>query len=605
MKYENSEIAEISPEFFEKTNDGTLGYSYFNNKGRGETYKEDLSNFIIRFSKQVSSHVDGITTTFFEGQVVIHPNTTISFDNFPADLLASINELKKYMTNLCGTKVAFSGNEKKILEAIKIFNRDVKVQNAIEFGYNKGLTEFNTPDLLITKDGFFPNESSLLYNEIGNNNYLGFNTESEPDICDVSTNIIDSLLPWDQPEVSLLSFAFTMLPVIYPFVRDGVNGKPFMLLKGGSGSGKTTQALLLQQFYGDIKNLESWTSTTNAIQVKGNAFKDSIFVVDDLKEQNLNEYQKRNFQTLIQNYSDETGRNRANVNLALRDSRIIKAFLLMTGEDVVINESSAVARGIIVSVHSKEIDFSRVEEMKNSSKVFKVFTKHYIKFILNKHENNQFDFKNRLESHQKKLFTIAESSKLHSDNLPRLINNFSLLSLSWDFVSEFMKCYYLDLGTLDAFDDLFYRAVSKLLVENSERIQLEKPEIKFEETLWNMIETNQLLLVRYKDKSRNSYDLKKVIGYYEYSDNQLKVCIKLSEAHRQVNQYLRGFQESLGHSYEAVKTKLISQGKIRSTKEGHVSFGSGNLERGVYWIGEIPWERFIIDPKNNSVPFYY
>ncbi len=574
--------------YFYTTRGGGVGYS-FNNYSCTPPRRENLTNFTIEFDDQVKYKIDGQILSKFQGKVNLADNTTISFDNFSADCLACPAEFKKYLYNICGARVAFIGGDKHIIEAIKQHNRHTKVITVKEFGYNDSRTEYVTADMIIDKDGIKQVDTPILYDDVGNGNYLGFKTVEEIELEPLCKYIVEELLTWNEKKVILPVFAYTFLPLIYPFIRQVVKGKPYMMIKGTSGCGKTMLIELMQHFFGTFKNLESWTSTTTAIHIRGTSYKDAILAVDDLKSQNVNEYHRNQLMILLQNYSDETARNRSTKTLVVRDPRIIKSYLLISAEDLVITECSTIARCIVLNASKQERNVEKARELRQKQISFKAFTPHLIQFILS--QKNSLDYCDLFTKCHNAVEKICTDNNLEGDNLPRLINNFAQLYLAWNITYSFIKKHYRG-ELLDKFNESFISVLEILIKDNFARIQDKKSELQLVETMWDMIEMQKLSLLDVTRYKRGGFSPDQVAGYYYLSANEKpKVVIKLSHVYRLVKQYLRTFQEEIGHSYESIKNKLIEDGKISITPSGVLSIG-GESERGVYWIGDIPWERF-------------
>ena len=264
------------------------------------------------------------------------------------------------------------------------------------------------------------------------------------------------------------------------------------MLKGPSGCGKTLLAKLNQAFYGDFKTLSSWSSTVTAISVAGNAYKDVLFVVDDFKEQNfITEYKKKEVMTLLQNYGDQNSRGRSNIGLTLRDEKSINGFLLISAEDLVITEASTVARAIIINMENKKPNFEGVNQLKNISNNFKKFTPYYIKYLLQK--NTVMNLGKIFELNTGDFNSIVKKMQLEGNNIARIVNNFALLKTSWDILRLFLFTNS-DKETHYNYDFLFTESLKLLFMENYERVQTQNPEIKFEETLWDLIENKILVM---------------------------------------------------------------------------------------------------------------
>ena len=200
----------------------------------------------------------------------------------------------------------------------------------------------------------------------------------------IKSDVIEKLLNWDDPKVMYNALAFSMYPLVYPFLKDRNPNKFYMMLKGPSGSGKSQMSRWFQNFYGDFATLLAWTSTNTSINILGSAFKDALLVVDDLKVQNFRtESEAKSVMITLQNYSDGTGRQRANVDLTIRDQRIINGHLMISAEDLVISETSTIARGVIINVNSKTVKMEEVNELNNISKTFSGIMPYFIQHIIN------------------------------------------------------------------------------------------------------------------------------------------------------------------------------------------------------------------------------
>ncbi|MCB0744760.1 MAG: DUF927 domain-containing protein, partial [Ignavibacteriae bacterium] len=307
-------------------------FGYFYNNGREEI---QLTNFIVKLEKQVIAEVNNKPEIYFSGKVEFTEGETVEIRKLRGKDLASPLQLITYLTNLCGTKISFPGSPNKLVEAIKTFNRDTELLRAEEFGYNEDLTEYITSDLVITKDSFIEKETAIKYNDLGKRNKLGFSLGSDDEFLEIKNGIIEDFLPWDSTQRTISALSFTFLPIIFPHLENVNEKKTYLMLKGPSGCGKSLMCEVLQQFYGDFKSLIPWNSTSTSINVAGHSFKDSAFMVDDFKSQSFNGPNKVNeVMTLLQNYADQTSKQRSNISLTIRDEKYIKGFLTISAEDL-------------------------------------------------------------------------------------------------------------------------------------------------------------------------------------------------------------------------------------------------------------------------------
>lgn len=590
LKYENS--ATIDDEYELRKDANEFGYYKIIYTTKGTLYKR-MSNFHIVIHKQVKKLIDNNVTSCFCGEIFFADGSKFYFDNLPADYLASIQELKKYLMNNFGTRVKFIQFVNQIPEAIKTFSKKVEEIVSKDFGYSEDLSEYVTSDLTITKDSFTKKETPLLFDNIGNKNYLGFCKASEEIPLEVLKHrLIENLFSWDKPEVILYSLSFTFLPIIFPFIREYCNGKPYLILHGNSGCGKSTMIHLMQSFYGEIRNLTSFSSTPNSLEIKGHSFKDALYCIDDMKLQNINERDRGKIQLLFQNYSDETGRNRANVNLDLREQRYMRGILMVSAEDIVLTESSTLARGLVVPVEDKEPNNEGRNMLVSDSKNYQLVMKHFIHNFLNMVQH--VDFHEMYKQKQEEINEITKELALEGGNLPRLINNFSVVSVAFEFMINFLFGVRAEEEIQNR--KMQFKDVTKhLLLKNFQGIQELKPEEKFEQTLWEMIEMKLLHIVPIDQEHSVYCRNDEIVGYVQFKeDGTEKLCINMNNAYRRVNQFLQN-EGGIGHSKPTIVQKLLTIKKIRipsqnGLKDSRVSFSNKAMKRGVEWIGEVSYK---------------
>ncbi len=547
-----------------------------------------ISNFILEIESQSQYTVDSKPIIFLKGQVILDNGENHSFDNLPAINLHSPKEFTDYLINLCGISLAFFDNSRVILNAIKTFNTNIPMLVARQYGYNKDLTKYVTEDLVITQDKFVKKYSPIINQEIWGNNKLGFEITESESVYQIKKEMIKQLLNWDDKYVIYSGLAFTFLPLLYPYIKHINPNKPYMIYRGPSGSGKSTLCKIFQRFFGNFENLLGWTSTDTTLTSIGNAFKDSILVIDDLKSQNFpTEYERLKAVKLLQNYSDNYSRNRSNGKLEIRDERFIRAFLMISAEDLVFRETSTLARSIIVEVHSKEANFDQANNLEILSKEFHKITPHYIQYLMkNITPEKVSDIFNETRTYIKG--TIDDfGEEISNDNLSRIINNFSMLKTSWNILSTFLfeeDEYSVETAEFDVNLEL-------LLFRNIQRINEFKPEVKFIETFWSMVES-KLLCFDYAGQNSDSYKSRNIGTYVKYEDG-IKICLNLNTAFKEVNAYLRD-EGGLGISKDTLISKLIKERKIRVPESGRVSLTSTIKRRGVEWIGDFPKDIFNI-----------
>lgn len=554
-----------------------------------------ISHFIVELEEQIRvPNGDTITLTYFSGKVIFAGNKVHRFDKLDIDILSSPRKLKTFITNLCGYKAIIQEVKWEILyRVILSFHRDILDTVIKSFGYNNKRTEYITENLIIAKDSITEIRNPMSYEELFGTNKLTFTTKSKDEIKTLKKNIRERLLEdWDSPEVMMTSLAFTMLPIIYPYLKDIAPNKFFFMLQGPSGAGKSLIAKWMQRFYGKFDNLLSWTSTESAINYAGNIMKDALIVVDDFKKENFSTATDiKNAMRTFQNYSDGTGRLRANGLSKISKEKVIQGFLMLSAEDVVITQTSTLARGIVVEVDSKETKTEEVAYLNELSKNFSAITADYIQYVMNDLEEDVI--KGYYELGRKMFELQGEHYELSYDNQARMIQNFALLYSSWgcfrQYLCESKSSHWQKL------DKLFAETVWVLFLKNFKFVNDKTSYLKFTTALWELAESNPDTFV-----SVDTWNEKKTgtIGCYELikdSNGEVKsviIVIKLNEAYKKVNAYL-SFQGGIGTSPETLEQQLRSKGLIPETSCGVVAIPNKKSVRGEKWIGDYPKDLFV------------
>ncbi len=353
-----------------------------------------------------------------------------------------------------------------------------------------------------------------------------------------------------------------------------------------------------QSFYGKFQTLLPWTSTDTSINIVGSAFKDALFAVDDLKMQNFrSDNDAKKVMSIIQNYSDGTGRQRANIDLKLRDERIIQGHLLISAEDLVVTESSSIARGIVISVNSKKVKFDKLSEINEASDEFSSFTPHFIQYILSNYDEVKVEeiFSDAIKFIQN--HPHVKDPNISQDNLPRMINNFTALKTSWQVLSDFL---FIGKPDKQKYQEIFDKNLILLLLDNIERISSYKSEVVFEQSLWEMLENGTFSLTKVLpngDYDSFSINYKsKNIGYYsEDKSGNINLVLQLSSALREMKKVIPNF----AISEDTLKIKLMNDNKIKVNPSKKVSL-NGKKISGVQWVGHIPKSIFGIKETEDS-----
>lgn len=568
-------------DYFFLTDDMDFGFHQY--KGKSSIR---LTNFLIELTQWVKTTRNGEAVSYYSGEIAFSETDIQKFVKLPANLFADASSFQKYLENICGPKAIIYGSAREALKAIKTFNQDVIKVEELEFGFNQSLSEYNTGDLNITALGIQETDTPIRYSEKWGNNQLGFLQASEEEIETQKEFIRETLLPWS--DAMKFALAFSFYPVIYPYLKKRNFNKFYLMLRGTSGSGKSQMSKWLQQFYGQFNSLFAWTSTGTAINVTGMAFKDALFVLDDLKLQNFrSERDVNHAMAVIQNYSDGTSRQRSKVDLSLMDEKYIQGHLLINGEDLIFTEASTIARGIIIDLESKEVEFEKLNEISKASEKFSAILPHFIQYVMKYYSRDRiekiFDAAHKFISKHPLIDEVGVSQ----DNLPRMINNFAALKTAWEIFSEFIATDE-PLSEFQSSKNNFDSELISLLRDNIDRIAKLKQEVLLEQNLFELIEDGTFRLEKVLSNGEaefpNIADRGKKVGAYTInSKGEYKVVIQLSTAIREMRKIL----PQLKSSEDTIKTKLIQDGKITLPPSKKCSL-NGKKFSGVYWIADIP-----------------
>ena len=104
------------------------------------------------------------------------------------------------------------------MNAIMHFNQEIPEYNECSFGFNKSLEEYITETHVITKDEIKERYTPIKYSEVWGNNSLGFKYLNREETQQLIKEVINVYIPIHDFEVTLLSLAFALYSLIYPFL---------------------------------------------------------------------------------------------------------------------------------------------------------------------------------------------------------------------------------------------------------------------------------------------------------------------------------------------------------------------------------------------------
>jgi hypothetical protein len=221
-----------------------------------------------------------------------------------------------------------------------------------QFGWIDNET-YISPSTIITKDGVLPHKDLKVDLSMAENaRCLNIKILDDETHAQALQHIANDLLTLYDPTITYPTIGHVFAAPLIQFLSDG--SRYILWLRGLTGSGKSFLARRVQQFFGNFeeKDIVSWTSTMNFVQMVGFYFKDAIFLADDFKSSNVQN--KKELIQKIQSYADNAGRGRLNADSTTKQTRPIRGLMISTGEDIPVSEASTLARMLTIDLPRNE-----------------------------------------------------------------------------------------------------------------------------------------------------------------------------------------------------------------------------------------------------------
>lgn len=525
---------------------------------------EKMTNFILTIQKQYKDSKKE-QTVFFDGFIKL-ANKKFSIKQIDIKKLMSKKDIEELASSVAGVEALVFSSDSQLTNVIKQHNANVGLFDYVDYGYNEDFTCYYTNNLIIKNTGeLIKSKNPIYYSDDLGEYDIGFNYDETVNINDVIYNALKIIL-LDNEKVIYTALSAIPTPIVIPKVNDLKNSRPYLMYVGPSGCGKTTLIKLLHAFYFCGDKITSWTSTPTALTIVGHAFKNVLFCIDDLKQQNfMNERDIERAMSFIQNYSDGTSRDRATVDLKLKEPKDVRGFIVMSGEDLVFTESSTVARGVFVNMVKKGNKSEFISELFNCKKYFGMFTIELIKFVM----KDNVDYNKKFSEYVEKLEQIALKKNYEGPNLPRLIKNIACLMLNFDVIYRFLqsKEKHIYIQNIKAHED---QIIEELFDENYKRIVVKRPELKLLKNLFELVTNDQN---RAWKIDNSLYENDNALLVYSVNDAMKTYQIGIKNiTYKIVNEYLRT-EGGLGNSYDTIVKALIQNNLAYSPGSGRVLIG--------------------------------
>jgi hypothetical protein len=352
---------------------------------------------------------------------------------------------------------------------------------------------------------------------------------------------------------------------------------PFILyLTGSSGKGKTETGRLGQCLWGDFttkEKLGGWGSTPEANRKEAARCHGGMWMMDDFKKDKIGRGQWHAALRIVTDYADLQSRKKATPGSGMDiSSAPIRAMLLITGEDLPANESSALARSLMVNytgnTYTTEKIYRRcIANHHNYSKVTAAFIAWWQK------QDPDYWHK-QLRDTVDSFMAFIENDEIMVANSRRMAANAALSLIGLEAFLDFAISIGCDPQEMSGMDLIIeHTAILKDILRNmSVSVSRARPGESFMIILVQLLQAGR---VRIKDRyveNNNEYGVP-IIGYYSPDRTMVYLLPDLAMAAVR-DAYKRGSDETLNFSTNAIGKQLTEDGilhpeDIKENKQLH------------------------------------
>jgi hypothetical protein len=346
-------------------------------------------NFYIVIDEDVEFD-DGIEKIHrWQGKIIVKDRS----QEYPFDvdgrLFANSQDMSKLLIGIAGTQVSFDNNKLKDIRNAAIGTSDIILRRVSQvFGWH-GSKVYQTQSSMIVKDGVKKmEEGNVDLSDIGHARHLDMVAMKDSEFKSIGEHIVKDLMNMHERYPMDCLFGFTFLAPIASRIINSEGwsgGRVGMWIVGGSGCGKTYTSILFQNFFGDFKgekSVFSWLGTPYSIQEGGYHFKDTLYMVDDFKIAHFSQSSLNSVVMVLQNYADGTARTRLGPDMNLKEGKPIRGSILITGEDLLDDVSSVMARYHVVRMDKDYINRDAGRSSYKHRSLYSGFMGRYIAWLM-------------------------------------------------------------------------------------------------------------------------------------------------------------------------------------------------------------------------------
>jgi hypothetical protein len=336
---------------------------------------------------------------------------------------------------------------------------------------------------------------------------------------------------------------------------------PSLIVQGTTGDGKSTMLMLAQCFFGHVRlaNLPSFGDTPLSIPELGYVYRDSIFIVDDLKWGNLTPSEQAQVKKVLQNYTDCHGRGRlergSNGKYTASSGKEIRGVLMIPSEDPPSGEASLYGRFPIAHLKERKVDDELLKRCVVASKDYSAVMSAFIHWYLKRNEAHEalLDMYDNYKIH----FTREVAAK--AVNASRVCSQCALNMIGYEHFIRFAESE--SIFTRERSNELISQHYERLAAFRDERLHEIKDETiaeKFLQMVKELVSTGRCHIEGVGSQSGIN------IGFVEEGLMYLVPGLSFGE----VQKAFQSTGEKLPFTSNSLGEQLASRGYLAKTNEG-------------------------------------
>lgn len=537
--------------------------------GWDENARLILSGGFARYSEMV--HVDDGEQVDLALTLEIHlQDGRVLPTRLPSDESGEVGKLLGYIKSVAGPKVILEHNARNYLVTAveKVSAKGISERTELA---RTGWAQFGDELTYLTPGGVIgalPDGYSVaLPKEPKELSYFGIKDGTDEEFQAGLDGLLDGFLKAFEVGISYPALAFALTP---PAARWAGSHKFAMHFSGETGSLKTAAAKTLMTLYGaeflDAPPLMNWRSTINAIEKTGFWLPDALGLVDDYKPRIVKLWE---FVELIQRYADGNARLRMDRSTKMRRREAMRMWMLSTGEDLPVGESSVLARMVALRFPRRpggQAYNAALGKAQRLSVNFHVVMARWIEWLRARRE--ELGLPAAITLYHQLFADQIQKSQPDAPNANRIARNMALLGAVWDKFIEFLIDANLQGFRISEFPESFADVGFSLSVGMAQQVAEEKPTRVFLGAVQEGFESGRFALVGRLTGAQPQG----LIGYYD-----AKGVYILPAAYNEVSKWLRESGQQVGFSRPELYRLLREEGLLAS---------NGNAPTTVIYVGE-------------------